>query len=553
MADRVTQQTPNEPPEDVASLYSWANLHGAKYRDFSASRALNRERTRIRVQEEAEQERQLAIQKVEAAEAAQARQSAEAARNAAEQAHQAEVAAQMAAHETAAAAQRFAQERAWQAEEAAQRAAHEEKRIASEEAARVAAEEQMRVASQDAARRAVDEQVRMAADEASTAQALAATMARSAQQKAANVQPTYPTASWMPARATFPVATTDYRQGSPAAAMREEPFTVPASVARPGQDSRDYSTRPAWLTQRFEPVSTPAPMQSPEDTLQGSRDRITARWFALKSVLDGSSSSAESAAEPAQAVSRVPVLAVFSLSGGVGKTSLTATLARALSARGERVLIAETASFGLLPFFFGAHDQRFGQLRTFSPPSSSSDAPIQMVSFDPGALGPEDGPQEGLESGITRNSQNVNRIIVDVSTASASITRRLMKLAPRVLVPVVPDMSSVVSVNAIDSFFEQYSGGTGKLPYYVLNQFDPSLPLHLDVREVLREKLGDRLLGFALRRSPAVSEALAEGMTVMDYAPGSGVAEDFGSLASWVKSTLAPAHSSFRGVRWSER
>ena len=295
-------------------------------------------------------------------------------------------------------------------------------------------------------------------------------------------------------------------------------------------------------------------MQSPEDTIQGSRDRITARWFALKSVLDGSPESpAASATEPAQSASRVPVLAIFSLSGGVGKTSLTATLARALSARGERVLIAETASFGLLPFFFGAHDQRYGQLRTFSPPSSSSDAPIQMVSFDPGALGPEEGPQEALQSGISRNSQNVSRVIVDVATASASITRRLMKLSPRVLVPVIPDMSSVVSVNSIDSFFEQYSGGSNKLPYYVLNQFDPSLPLHLDVREVLREKLGDRLLGVALRRSPAVSEALAEGMTVMDYAPGSGVAEDFGGLASWVKSTLAPAHSSFRGVRWSER
>jgi cellulose biosynthesis protein BcsQ len=90
-------------------------------------------------------------------------------------------------------------------------------------------------------------------------------------------------------------------------------------------------------------------------------------------------------------------------------------------------------------------------------------------------------------------------------------------------------------------------------PYYVLNQFDPSLPLHLDVREVLREQLGDRLLPFALRRAPAVSEALAEGMTVMDYAPNSTVAEDFGSLAGWVKSLAAPAGSGYRGVRWSER
>ena len=50
-----------------------------------------------------------------------------------------------------------------------------------------------------------------------------------------------------------------------------------------------------------------------------------------------------------------------------------------------------------------------------------------------------------------------------------------------------------------------------------------------------------------------VSEALAEGMTVMDYAPNSTVAEDYGSLAGWVKSLSAPASTGYRGVRWSER
>ena len=39
------------------------------------------------------------------------------------------------------------------------------------------------------------------------------------------------------------------------------------------------------------------------------------------------------------------------------------------------------------------------------------------------------------------------------------------------------------------------------LPNYVLNQFDSSLPLHLDVREVLREQLGDRLLPFVIRHA----------------------------------------------------
>ena len=114
----------------------------------------------------------------------------------------------------------------------------------------------------------------------------------------------------------------------------------------------------------------PPVQQAPEDTLQGSRDRLTSRWFALKGVFSGAVTPVEPI--PAPATSRAPVLAVFSLAGGVGKTSLVATLGRALAARGERVLLVDTAAFGLLPFFFGARDQRPGVLRTFRRPAGAA-------------------------------------------------------------------------------------------------------------------------------------------------------------------------------------
>ncbi len=310
------------------------------------------------------------------------------------------------------------------------------------------------------------------------------------------------------------------------------------------------------------PVQTPQPPASlptvSPDTLQGSRDRLASRWFALRGVFDAGHAPVEAA--PAPVAGRAPVMAVFSLAGGVGKTSLVATLGRALAARGERVLLVDTAAFGLLPFFFGARDQRPGLLRTFSPPGVSTDAPIQLVTIDPESLGPEPagadpGGLNGLSGEISRYARGgVGRVIVDLATASGATTRRVMRMAPMILVPVIPDMNSVVSVTSIDDFFEHNSPAGSKAPlYYVMNQFDSSLPLHLDIREVLRQQLGDRLLPFALRRTPAVSEALAEGMTVMDYAPNSTVAEDFGTLAGWVKSLSAPASTTYRGVRWSER
>ena len=165
---------------------------------------------------------------------------------------------------------------------------------------------------------------------------------------------------------------------------------------------------------------------------------------------------------PAPAVKRAPVLAVFSLAGGVGKTSLVAALGRALSARGERVLLVDTAAFGLLPFFFGARDQRPGRSADVYGPRDIGDAPIQMITMDPETLGPESAPQETLTQEISRHARGASRVIVDLATASGATTRRVLRLAPNVLVPVVPDMSSVVSVSAIDAFFQHNVSAAGQ-------------------------------------------------------------------------------------------
>ena len=120
-----------------------------------------------------------------------------------------------------------------------------------------------------------------------------------------------------------------------------------------------------------------------QNTLQHDRERVASRWFALKGAFEpGQEPAPEAAQSKIRKRSRRPVLAVFSLAGGVGKTSLVATLGRALSSLGEKVLLADTTSHGLLPFYFGASELRPGVVRTFSPPSGSTDAPIHLVSYD---------------------------------------------------------------------------------------------------------------------------------------------------------------------------
>ena len=654
-------------PEDVATLYSWANLHGAKYRDFSASRAQAREEARLRVEQALAEQRR--------------REEEEAERRAQEEA---QIAARLAA-EAAEAARQAEEERL--AEIARQAEAERQAVLAAQEAQRQAAQQRAWQPSALESHPAdfpspfeigsPSAEFHPYNDPAEPIYSQPSAFASPFRQPFAEPPVSQPVperiSEWNPAPAVVPSPTPAPQQNykpipaprqpsaapqgtmytTPATEFAAEPFREPyqpvypaaqqepnlpspwfAPEIRDTRDAREFASGPAWLAPEPSarpsaphasaqnsygpPQSTPRqpqipaqgpsygqaqpqhpaqvanqgrvpaqpsyasqpqpathnanhpPQQSPavsDDTLLGSRDRIANRWYALKGVFDPQAVPAEQV--PAQPPARIPMLAVFSLAGGVGKTSLVASLGRALSSRGERVLLVDTAAYGLLPFFFGARDQRPGQLRTFNPPGVSADAPIQLVTLDPEShpqanqTNPTQDQQavapDWLAQEVSRYAGSANRVLIDLPTASGATTRRVLRLAPIVLVPVLPDMNSVVSVGAIEGFFRNqanhpnFAAGKLNLPFYLLNQFDYSLPLHLDVREILREQIGDRLIPFALRRSPSVSEALAEGMTVMDYAPNAVVAEDYANLAGWVRSVSAPAAQSYRGVRWSER
>jgi cellulose synthase operon protein YhjQ len=341
-----------------------------------------------------------------------------------------------------------------------------------------------------------------------------------------------------------------------------------------GADADAGPTGPAWLYASQMPPPTrllqansqvprgDAPAgkgykgEAPEgETLQDSRERVAARWSALKEVFEQARPELSAMPPARPADGRMPLLAVFSLAGGVGKTSLTATMGRALSLQGEKVVLTDTTSRGLLPFYFGERELRPGEVRTFQPPAGSPGAPVSLVIFDAASMGADERHQETLTHEILRIGQGNQRLVLDLSSGSSWLVRRMVELHPIVLVPVTGDMNSVISLHAVERVFRSIADRDGRplLPYYVLNQFEPSLPLHLDVREVLRRQLGERLLRFVIRRSQAVSEALAEGMTVVDYAPEAPVSQDYMDVASWLRSVSPPARAEISNRQWSQQ
>ena len=110
-------------------------------------------------------------------------------------------------------------------------------------------------------------------------------------------------------------------------------------------------------------------------------DGVATRWYALRSIF----APPEMVYTPSLE-ERPPMLVVFSLAGGVGKTCLVATLGRALAALGEHVLLADTAAYGPLPLYFGSREFKPGVVRTFSPPGGENDARSKCLPWSQSAI-----------------------------------------------------------------------------------------------------------------------------------------------------------------------
>jgi cellulose synthase operon protein YhjQ len=548
--------TAESTPEDVAALYSWANLQGAKYRDYSASRREYRAQVRYRAAK-ALLERELCGQMESEAAAAEA-------------------------------------ERADGGDEGF---ATEERGIpAGDEAARVAATDRV-----DAARRAEslarlallalrEEREIAEAHSSAERQALVYRGAEVRRRQLAGPQPygLLHEASGVPGAdasgGRFDVAD-DLQQflfpgwegfafsglagglmggDSDSDRLRSGAGGSADFDWDDGEDdaSDDELNTPAWLFSSQAAVRPEAVQGSvrgeraevpPGDTLLDSRERVAARWFALKGVFDGAGPEL-AAMEPVQSRGvSLPMLAIFSLAGGTGKTSLAATLARGLALRGEKIVLADTTAQGLLPIYFGLHELRAGAVHEIEAGAEGGTGTL-VLAMHSGRGGEDAGRRAALADEIILRGEGQDRMVLDLATGSDWLIRRLVEMHPTVLVPIAPDINSVMSLQAVERLFHGVMDSQRRplLPVYVLNQFDASLPLHLDIREVFRRRLGDRLARVAIRRSPAVSEALAEGMTALEYAPDDPISQDYLDLVAWVRSISPTATGELSDVRRGE-
>jgi cellulose biosynthesis protein BcsQ len=236
---------------------------------------------------------------------------------------------------------------------------------------------------------------------------------------------------------------------------------------------------------------------------------------------------------------------VYSVAGGVGKTTICANLGKALCSLGEQVLLVDATGRGLLPFYFGATEHRIG-VRKFVAPGASAPS-IQIISGD------ECTPQ-WLDKDVKDLMAAAQRTIFDLGPASQSLLPAILRMCSLVLVPLLPDFNSMVSVSRIESLLNVPATST-KSPgvFYFFNRFDEQSGNDQRARDFVVRLCGHRLLPNSLRHGREMTEALRDGFPGTDNTPGSEVTHDCLQLALWVRSVTPLSSCAVAPGRWSEQ
>lgn len=214
-------------------------------------------------------------------------------------------------------------------------------------------------------------------------------------------------------------------------------------------------------------------------------------------------------------VNRVLAIAVVNLKGGSGKTTLVVTLGTCLHRAGHRVLLVDADKQGSL-----AEWARQGE-------ASRADNP-RVVAMD----------VRSLQRGIDGIAQEADVCIIDTPPRLAAAARGAILEADLVLVPTVPGGPDAWALRTtLDVVAEAQTLRPELRAVVVPNRLDLRTVLSRMTLEAL-EALNVQVLEVGLGARVAVTESLAAGQGVVDYAPASRASEEAQALTAAVLAAV---------------
>ncbi len=259
----------------------------------------------------------------------------------------------------------------------------------------------------------------------------------------------------------------------------------------------------------------------------------------------------------------MPLICFASPSGGVGRTTLAANVARELARAGARVVALDLDPQNGLGIHFGL-DLRdaFGFLATLryaadarsawraalrSSPSGVSFLPYGQLGMD-GANATNVALMEHPEMLAVAVADMLSiagvTVVVDLPGGPSPALAVVSKQADLVVVPILPDPASVAQLPAVEAGRFAGVGSDGGLDAgrlrFVINQWGKPGQLAAAIGKGAVQQLGQRLLG-AVRYDQAVPEAGAAQRLLFDFAPTTDAACDMAGLAAAIVAQIQNA------------
>ncbi len=249
----------------------------------------------------------------------------------------------------------------------------------------------------------------------------------------------------------------------------------------------------------------------------------------------------------------MPVVCFTSPKGGVGKTTLTATVGVALHRLGWRVLALDLDRQNALQLNFELPDNLPGIAneidsgRPWNELAVDTPTGIALVPF--GTVSAADALRVHshiaqnpgwLRQGLAPFSEQRDLLVaVDMPPWPSPANLDLDPLADLQIVVLLADAMSLSVLPRLQRGEHLLAAPAGRPAQtgYVLNQVEPRRQLCRDVMALSRDILGASLYGM-VHQDEAVAEAAACQLTVLDYAPDSVAAQDIMAVAQRVHQGL---------------
>lgn len=251
------------------------------------------------------------------------------------------------------------------------------------------------------------------------------------------------------------------------------------------------------------------------------------------------------------------ILAVMSLKGGVGKTTVAANLAEAFACAGHFPVVAVDLDpqNGLAWHFDSGLAEETGLAETavdegWIGPGYEFEAnrmtvfPYGQVSEEqrlefelrlaqhPGWLGAQLRQLFPAPGGVA---------IIDTPPYASVYLDQALACADHVLIVLTPEVASIATVSDIETMLDPLLERRPELvTHYLLNQVEPGQALDETLTQRMQARFGPRLIDIGVRRDERVAEALAFQQPIIRYDPDSNGAGDINAVADRLGLHLAP-------------